>query len=165
MNIVNFVDMPIRENSLLQILGITEDAEGLNVSEHNAWEWVSSTGSSSIIIDRIDLMTLSADCDEWFFTRLKFQNIDDYVYINDASSAGSTYTVAGVASESTNDALKMFKRIIDYEDSRVPLKITIHTPFYVDSDIIMSIYKNLKYYIDNPDDFELDLKNCRIELE
>jgi len=165
MTIVNFVNTPIRENSLLQSLGITEDSEGLNVSEYDAWEWISSNGSSSIITEYMVLMTLSTDCDEWFFCRLKFQNIDGYVYLNDASLAADAITIGGIANESNIDALKIFAKIIDYEYSSMPIKITIHDPLFIDAKEIVKIYAKSQYYSDNPEDLEWAVNNCRIIID
>jgi hypothetical protein len=162
MSIVLFANMTTQEKSILQNMGINEDSEGLSSDELDRWEWISSSGSSSSITERMDLMTLSTDCDDWYFCRLKFLNSDGYVYMSDASFAGDTFTLAGIASESTNDALEMLKRIISYEDSRVPSKISIHAPFFVDSNSIISIYRNLNYYIKSPSEFIIEINNCEI---
>jgi len=81
MSVIILFDMPIHEKSLLKNLGIDEDSEGLNKSEFDQWEWISFAGNSFNITDRIDLLTLSTDSDDWYFCRLKFQNSDDYAYV------------------------------------------------------------------------------------
>ena len=166
MDKVHFADIPPDEIALLEELGITEDSEGLGFSDNEQWEWIDADGCSRLVIEKVDLLTLSATSgiseDEWYFSRLKFPDKSAYAYILDASFCTGSFVIGGIGSADAEVALKILARIIAWEDARFPSSITIHREFEINSDRIASVYETLEYYAQDKSHFFEELKCCKI---
>ena len=165
---IYFAGMPIQEKQALEKIGIEPLSEGLSVSDDDMWEWIDTNGTAHLIIEREVLLTLSTSSfmgDEWQFCRIKFSDEKKYLYLSDSSLCADTCTIGGLGSNSVEDALVSFQRIVSWEESRIPDKILIHREFTVSSDKIISVYASLDYYKEKPLEFSEESKSCSIQTE
>jgi hypothetical protein len=166
MSTIHFANIPPHEVAVLKLIGITEEAEGLSVSDNEQWEWLDASGNPIVISERMDLLTLSSVSgiseDEWHFCRLKISDEPKFVYLIDASLSADSYIIGGVGSADEKDALEIFRRIISWEDARLPGRILIHSASSFDSESISSIYKGIEYYQKSAELFFEELKSCKI---
>jgi len=150
MSSIYFADLSSDEMSRLRQFGVVEDSEGLSISDEERWEWLDPTGRAFPIAERVDILTLSTVSglseDEWQFCRIKFQGSNEYVYLIDALFCADSYVIGGMSSDNVNDAVNIFRKIISWEDSRIPGKIIIHAKSGISKNDISSAYKSLTHY-------------------
>jgi len=167
MSTIHFANIPPHEVAFLKQVGITEEAEGLSISDNEQWEWLDASGDSIVIAERVDLITLSTKSgvseDEWYFCRLKISDEPKFIYLIDASFSADTYIIGGVGSADEGDALERFQRILFWEDARLPGSILIHSASNFDAESILSKYRGLKYYQEHVELFHEEQKHCRIK--
>ena len=166
MSSIYFADLSSDEMSRLRQFGVVEDSEGLSISDEERWEWLDPTGRAFPIAERVDILTLSTVSglseDEWQFCRIKFQGSNEYVYLSDASFCADSYVIGGMSADNVSDAVNIFRKIISWEDSRIPGKIIIHAKSGVGINDIASAYESLNYYKKNESLFIEEWKMCVI---
>jgi len=166
MSSIYFADLSSDELFRLRQLGVLEDSEGLSISDEGLWEWLDSGGCALPIAERVDLLTFSTASglseDEWQFCRIKFQDSNEYVYLSDASICADSYVIGGMSSDNVSDAVNIFRKIISWEDSRIPDEIIIHDKSGININDIASAYKSLNYYEKHETLFIEEWRVCKI---
>ena len=168
MSIISFAPMEPKEMAQIKKLGVIDDAEGITMLDSDQMVWLGPNGKKSQIDETIHLITFSTNSslavDEWTFSRLKFRKVNDYVYLNDMSFCGDSYTLAGVGAATKEAASVMLERILLYESQRLPDTITLHPQSLMDPSDVLAIYKRLPHYAEAPGEFASELATCQITV-
>jgi hypothetical protein len=161
--------MTPKERAQLKKVGVGDDAEGITILDSGQMVWVGANGKKSLIDEAVHLITFSTNSfltlDEWTFSRLKFRKVNHYVYLNDMSFCGDSYTFAGVGTATKESALIMLERVLLYGLERLPNTITIHSQYFTDPSDVLTIYKRLPHYAEAPGEFASELATCRVTVE
>jgi hypothetical protein len=157
------------ERTRLKALGVDEDANGLGMSENDITTWISSTGTEIELAEQTDLVRFETDsrlsADFWFFSRIKFAGMNEFVYLINAGYLAGSYTICGIAGASPHDAIAMLARAVRLEDWRIPGAIFAEEKIGITRDSVIEIFSSLDYYKENPDQLKNDADACRFSLD
>jgi hypothetical protein len=169
MNSVYIAATDPMERARLKALGVDEDADGLGMSENDTWTWISSTGTEVELVEKTDLLQFEIDSrlsgDFWFFSRIKFTDANEFIYLIDAGYLAGSYTICGIAGASPHEAIAMLARAVRLEDWRIPEKISAEEKIGISRESVIEIFSSLDYYKENPDQLVNDANDCCFSLD
>jgi len=165
MPVVKLLAMPPAERQILEAIGIDETGYGLvSPGSDDAQVWVCEDGRHIAIEQATTLLTLqyvsAMDEEAYYFIRVCVPGILESIYVFDAGMSSDSQVVVGVAGPEKQDAIDLFLRLVDQDESRIPNKIIAEYGTDLDKAQLLSGWNTLGIYKLYPADFPGDYEAC-----